>query len=170
MAKEKGILGIFDSTDKLIAGIKKVRGINVRDMDAFTPFPDHHVIEALGLKSSKIPFATLFFGLLGAGLLFWFQTWVAAYAWPVNIGGKPFISWPAFIPITFEGMVLIGGIMTVVTLFAVIKLPNFSNAVLDDRLTDDRFGLFISETDPFFDGDKIENLLKECNVSEIKKI
>src|SRR3989338_6551041 len=167
---EKGLLALFDHPEKLLNAIKKIRELNVSMFEAFTPFPVHGIEKAMGLKRSWIPYATLVFGLSGAGLLFYFQVWTMAIDWPINIGGKPFFSWPAFIPITFEGMVLFGGVLTVVTLFATLKLPNLFRKPLDLRLTNDAFGLWIGEEDPHFDRAKFNNLLKECDAQEIKII
>lgn len=168
--RQLGILGLFKSAEALVEAIKKAKGGHLSQMEAFTPFPSHEVIHALGLKRSLIPWGTFVFGLSGAGLLFLFQAWTSSVDWPINIGGKPFISWPAFIPITFEGMVLIGGIMTVLLLFAVLRLPNRTKAVLDPRLTNDLFGLYIAEKDPNFDEKKITELMKQCRALEVKRI
>ncbi|MBX7147671.1 DUF3341 domain-containing protein [bacterium] len=168
--KEKGILAVFNDQHQLLDAIKKVRAMGITKMDAFTPFPIHGIEDAMGLKRSWIPWATLVYGLTGATLAFTFETWTSAFDWPLNIGGKPFISWPAFIPITFEGGILIGGVLTVLTLFGVMKLPCFSKPVLDVRLTNDHFGLMIEDADPKFNEDKLSNAFKECHVVDIKKI
>lgn len=168
--KETGLLALFDHPEKLVKAIQHLRTNHFSKMEAFTPFPLHEVDHALGLKRSFIPWFTLVFGLSGAGLLFLFQSWTSAVSWPLNVGGKPFISWPAFIPITFEGGILFGGVLTVLTLFAIIKLPNYSKKVLDESLTNDKFGLFIDQTDPLFDEAKIKEILKSCEVETVKKI
>lgn len=167
---EKGLLALFDHPEKLLQAIKKVREEQVKEFEAFTPFPVHGIEKVMGLKRSWIPYATLVFGLAGASLLFYFQVWTMGVSWPINVGGKPFFSWPAFIPITFEGMVLLGGVLTVVTLFATLKLPNMFRKPLDARLTNNMFGLWVGEGDPHFDGAKLSKLLKECNADEIKHI
>ncbi|MBI2339618.1 MAG: DUF3341 domain-containing protein [Deltaproteobacteria bacterium] len=167
---EKGLLAIFDHPDGLLSAVKKVRHLGVKKLDAFTPYAVHGLEQAVGLKRSWIPYATLGLGLTGWCLGFLFQAWTSAVDWPLNVGGKPLISWPAFIPITFESMVLIGGVLTTLILFAACRLPNMSRAALDPRLTDDRFGLFVDETDPCFDEAILRRLLKECHVEEIKNI
>lgn len=170
MSVEKGLLAVFDHPDKLVQAIKVIRDAGFKKMEAFTPFPSHEVDQALGLKRSFIPYLTLVFGLSGAALLFLFQSWTSAVSWPLNVGGKPFVSWPAFIPITFEGAILFGGILSFLTFFAVIKLPKIGNKILDDRLTTDHFGLLVSGQDPLFDQAKINDILKNCDVKEIKQV
>lgn len=168
--KEKGLLAIFTDSETLVNAVRKTREMGLRKFDAFTPFPIHGMEHAMGLSRSPIPWFTLLFGLTGLILLFSFQVWTSAYDWPINVGGKPFISWPAFIPITFEGMVLIGGVGTVLTLFAFMRIPNYFHKPMDPRLTDDHFGLFIDETDPNFDQARINQLLQDCHAHEIKNI
>ena len=168
--KEKGILAIFDHPDGLLAAVKKVRYAGIRKLDAFTPYAIHGLDTTMGLKRSWIPYATLVLALTGWCLGFLFQAWTSAIDWPLNVGGKPYVSWPAFIPITFESMVLIGGVLTTLILFIACGLPNRKLPALDPRFTDDRFGLFIDKTDPYFDETKLRHLLKECDAEEIKNV
>jgi hypothetical protein len=166
---EKGLLGLFKNTTQLIDAIGKVRSLNVhaKNLEAYTPFPSHEIDHALGLKRSFIPYLTLLFGLSGAALLFLFQVWTSAIDWPINVGGKPFISWPAFIPITFEGGILFGGVLTVITLFLVLRLP-ITTPPLDERLTNDCFGLYINDQDPNYKIDEVKKVLTECGAIEVK--
>lgn len=168
---DKGLLGLYKTPAELIDAIGKVRSLNVqtRNMEALSPFPLHEIDHALGLKRSFIPYLTLVFGLSGAALLFLFQVWTSAIDWPINVGGKPFISWPAFIPITFEGGILFGGVLTILALFAILKLPITSDP-LDERLTNDCFGLFVDETDPNFKKEDVQKVLNECGAIEVKQI
>lgn len=168
--EEKGLLAVFDRQQGLLDAACKMRELKIKKMEAFTPFPVHGLDSAMGLKRSWIPWSTLCYGLAGAGLLFFFQYWTHAVDWPLIIGGKPYFSWPAYIPITFEGMVLLGGVLTTITLFGTLKLPNFFKKVLDERLTDDHFGLFIDERDAHFDAGKLTGILKESGAKEIKQI
>ncbi len=167
---EAGILGLFTNTQKFLEAVKKVRNLGVQKFETFAPFPLHGLEKAMGLKRSKIPLVTLIMGLFGWCLLFYFQYWTMGVSWPVNVGGKPYFSWPAYIPISFEGMVLIGGISTVVALFATCRIPQYSQAVLDPRLTNDHFGIFIDKADAAYDEKKLNALFKECDVKEIKNI
>lgn len=168
--KQQGLLALFEKPDDLIQSIAIVRDANYQKIDAYTPFPVHGLEKALGLKRSKIPYATLLFALVGCALGFFFQAWASAVSWPVNIGGKPYVSWPAFIPITFEAMVLLGGVLTFFTLMAVLKLPQLFTPILHERLSSDRFGLFVCKTDPHFDGSKLNQIFKECHAVEVKEI
>ena len=101
MRKQKGILAIFEDPDSLKDAASKVHRMQIKKFDAYTPFAIHGLEKAMGLKRSWIPWATLFLGLVGWCLGFYFQVWTMAIDWPVNVGGKPYISLPAYIPLTF---------------------------------------------------------------------
>ncbi len=168
-APDAGLLALFESPDDLVHAIEKVKGQKYSKMEAYTPFPIHEVIHALGIKRSLIPWGTLIMCLVGAVLGFGMQAWMNGVDWPINVAGKPFISVPAFIPVTFELTILIGGISTVVLLFLMCGLPNRNKAVLDNRLTDDLFGLYVEKNDPRFNESELQGIFNECHVKEIKK-
>jgi len=169
--KEKGVLALFSSPENLVLAIKKVRtSLSIKSMEAFTPFPVHGLEHAMGLKRSWIPYFTLCMALIGATLGFGFQYWTHAVSWPLNIGGKPFFSWPAYVPIAFECMILIGGVSTVIILYVVCGLPRYDKPVLDPRLTADCFGLFIDNSDKNFDEKRLNEIFKEVHALEVKQI
>ncbi len=165
---EMGSLGIFESPEKLLEAIEKARAAKLQKMDAYTPFPIHEVIHALGIKRSKIPWGTLVMCLTGMVLAFTLQAWTNGVDWPLNVAGKPYISIPAFIPITFEGTILIGGISTFLLLLVMCRLPNRNKPVLDVRLTDNLFGLFVEKKDPQYNVETLNKIFKDCNAKEIK--
>jgi hypothetical protein len=168
--KEQGLLAIFTSPAAIKEAAQRVHALGFTKFDAFTPFPIHGIEKKMGIRKSWLSLVTLVMGLAGAGLLYYFQVWTSAVDWPLNVGGKPLVSWPAFIPITFEGMVLIGGISTVVALFVVMRLPSYNAKVLDPRLTNDKFGLFIDKRDPRFDPAKLDAVFRECKAEEVIRV
>ena len=168
--KPKGTLALFEHPDDLVKAISEVKKNKLKKLEAFTPFPVHEVIEALKIKRSWIPWVTLVMGLSGLSLGFLLQTWTMAYNWPLNVGGKPFISWPAFIPVTFESMVLVGGVSTFLVLVIGFIIPNFLKPILDPRLTENYFGLFVDETDPHFSESELNKIFKECDAKEVKNV
>ncbi len=170
MHKEKGILAIFDAPEKLLKAVAQVKSLKIEYMEAYTPFPVHGMDEAMGLKRSWIPWATLILGISGFCLTFIFQAWTSSVSWPINVAGKPYVSWPAFIPVSFEGMVLIGGVLTALIMFVACRLPNLTKPVYDPRFTNDGFGILVERMDPHYNEVELQKIFKECDAQEIKKI
>jgi len=165
-----GIAGIFLDEDKVIAAAYKVRESGFVKFDAITPYPVHGMEEACGIKRSLIPYVTFAaagFGLLaGLGLVYY----TAAIDWPINIGGKPMFSLPAFIPIMFELTILFAALCTVGALFYMCKMPRIDPPVIDKDLTCHKFAIFIPENDIGYNQDRIEKLFKELGAAEVKKV
>ncbi|MBI4211237.1 MAG: DUF3341 domain-containing protein [Deltaproteobacteria bacterium] len=170
MRNDKGLLALFEHPDDLISAVKKIRSHHFTKFDAYTPFAVHGLDHAMGLKRSWVPYVTIAIALMGAGLGFLFQAWALSTSWPVNVGGKPMVGWPAFIPVTFELTILTSGVSTSLLLFGLCWPFDFRKPSLDPRLTNDRFGLFIEERDAKFDEELLTKLLKETHAEEIKKI
>src|SRR5262245_28379422 len=105
----RAILALYDDPDRLLSAAAVAREHGFQGVDAFTPYPVHGLSEALGIRKSWVPYVTLVLGLTGAGLGLYFEIWTSAIDWPLIVGGKPYVSLPAFIPVMFESGVLIGG-------------------------------------------------------------
>lgn len=159
-----GVVGFFDTPGALIEAMKKVREANYESFDAFTPYPIHGLDKIQGLKRSWIPYVTLGAGLTGFMLAIALQYWTSAVDWPLNVGGKPYWSWPAFVPIMFELTVLLAGLCTVGAMFIANGLPNTSKKSFDPNITRDRFALMI-------DAPKLatEEELEEMDDAELAK-
>lgn len=170
--KETGLLGVFDSQANLLLAVKKLRvKLGVKNFESFSPFPVHGMEHAMGLKRSWLPRFTLVMALIGCSLGFLLQYWTLGVDWPLNIGGKPFVAWQAYVPITFETTILIGGVSSVLLFYIFIcGLPNFDKKVLDPRLSDDHFGILVDSTDSNFNASGVEEIFKECHAKEIKNI
>ncbi len=143
MSNAYGAVAYFKTSAEILAAAKAATAKGFVDVESYTPFPIHGMDEALGLKPSIVPWATFIGGLVGFGLATHLQIWTSAFDWPVNVGGKPMISGPAFIPIMFELTVLLAGLSTAFFMFAINGLPSFKNSPFDPRISDDRFALYI---------------------------
>lgn len=163
----KGLLAFFTDPEQLKKAAADIKPLGLKKVEAFTPFPIHGLEKILGYKKSFIPWVTLTMGLGGAGLGFFFQAWMSAIDWPINVGGKPFLSWPSFIPITFETGVLLAGVSSVLAFFVACGLPNRKSAPLDESFTNDRFGLYFEESDPKFEAEKIKEICNQCQAEKI---
>lgn len=150
-----GLLAEFDSPTAVVTAARKAREAGYVKLDAFTPFPIHELDEALKVPRTILPWLVFAGGL--AGLLggFAMQYWMSAVDYPLNIGGRPLASWPAFVIPSYEMTILFASITAVVGMIALNGLPmpyhplfnapNFTNA------TADRFFLCIETKDAKFD-------------------
>ena len=138
-----GVIGYFTDPNELIVATRKVREARYASFDAFTPYPVHGMDEAQGLERSPLPFITFAAGITGCTLGFSLQYWTSAVDWALNVGGKPFNSWPAFVPVMFECTILFAGLATVAGMFILNRLPNLKYRAFDPRITQDRFALLI---------------------------
>jgi hypothetical protein len=171
MANQNGILGFFSSPEALLAAARGVKEAGFKEFEVFSPFPIHGMDEAQGLERSNVPFITLAGGLTGACCGFLLQFITSVIAWPINVGGKPFNSWPAFIPITFELTILFAGIANLLAMLGLNRLPNLTKASLDPDLTCSKFAVWIYETSASpVSIEKAHNLLKELGATQIQSL
>jgi ActD protein len=169
-----GLMAEFSSPETLVAAAKRVHEAGYRNMDAYSPFPIHGLAEALGVTKTRVPFFVLVGGLCGAGLAFLMQFFASVLHYPYAIGGRPFNSWPAFIPITFEGMILIAAFSAVISMIVLNGLPLPYHAVFNvdgfERASSSSFFLCIESADPKFDAVETRTLLaslQPIGVSEV---
>ncbi len=150
-----GVLAEFDKPDKLVDAATKAREAGYTRMDAFSPYPIGEVADAMGYKKSEMGPVMFIGGLLGATGGFLMQYWAGGIGYPLNIGGKPFMSWPMFIPITFELMVLTAALSGLFGLIASCGLPQLYHPLFNvpafSRASADRFFLCIEAVDPKFE-------------------
>ena len=138
------LTAVFDDERKILAATRAARETGFVVVDVYTPFPVHGMDEAMGIRPSRLTWVCFLFGALGAGLALYFQFWTSAVDWPINVGGKPFDSLPAFIPIVFEITVLFASLGVVVALFLRCRLgPGRQAYDPVPGVCDDRFALQI---------------------------
>lgn len=169
-----GVMGEFESAEALLHAAEKTRDAGYKAIDAYAPFPVEGLSEALGLKRSKVPLLCLIGGLSGGLGGFGFQYWVNVITYPLNIGGRPFNSWPAFIPVTFELTVLGASIFAVFGMLALNGLPQPYHPVFGvERFThasNDRFFLCIEAKDPKFDSAQTMNFLRSVHAQNVTEV
>jgi hypothetical protein len=171
MAKTMGVMAVFNNENDLIHAARAVRQkYNLKKYDAFTPYPVHGLDDAMGLKRSWLPWVTFIAGGTGTLTALALQIWTSAIDWPVNIGGKPLISLPAFIPITFELTVLFGGLATVGALFVVCGLPNLNPKVLHPGITNDKFVLYIPSDEAGFNEGDVTQFLRGLKPEQVSTV
>lgn len=165
-----GLAGIFLDEHKTVQAAKKVRESGFTKFDAITPYPVHGMEEACGIKRSPIPYVTFVAGITGLMAALGLVYYTSVIDWPVNIGGKPMFSLPAFIPIMFELTVLFAALASVVAMFVLCKMPKVDPPVIDPDLTSHKFAIFIPENDTGYNQERVEKLLKDLGASEVKKV
>lgn len=138
------VQGVFDSEAGIVAATRRARSDGFSIVDVFTPYAVHGLDEAMGVRRSRLPWACFLMGATGALLAVWFQFWTSAVDWPIDVGGKPWNSLPAFVPIMFEITVLFAGLGVVLALFVRTGLiPGRREILAAPQVTDDRFVLLL---------------------------
>ena len=171
MAKQMhGVVAIFKDPEQLKHACTQVRDKSFKKFDAYTPFPIHGIEPAMGLKRSFLPWVTFGAGLVGGTFGLWLQIWTSAVDWPLNVGGKPWNSLPAFIPVTFELTILFAGLATAGALFVACGLPKVDPPILDLGITTDKFALFISSDDPKYQESELKDLLSKAGAKEVRVV
>ena len=165
-----GIVGFFKDPYHLLRAAKEARARQFKFCDAYTPFPIHGLDAILGQKRSVVPWVTLVMGLAGCFGGFGLEIFTSAISWPINVGGKPFNSFPAFVPIGFECTILLGGLATLAALLMFCRLPNFKSSILNESITDNTFALYVSAKEESFREDDVKNLMEKCGAIETRMV
>jgi len=170
-----GVVAEFATEHDLIDAVEKTREAGYRRIEAYTPFPVEGLYEALALKRNNVPLITLIGGLTGGLGGFFFQLWASAVAYPVNIGGRPLNSWPAFIPVTFELTVLGAALSAVFGMLALNGLPRPHHPLFNvqrfvKHATSDRFFLCIEARDPKFNISESARFLQSLHATHVIEV
>ena len=170
-----GLMAQFETPEQVVSAAQRAYDAGYRKMDAYSPMPVEGLAEAIGFKRNYVSLVVLIGGLCGCVGGFGLLWWIAVIAYPHNVGGRPFDSWPAFIPITFECTVLLAALSSVVGMLAMNKLPMpyhpvFNVAEFAQRALVDRFFLCIEANDPKFDREKTKAFLLELNPEEVSEV
>ena len=169
-----GLMAEFDSPDKVVAAARRAYAEGYRRMDGYSPFPIEELSEAVGVGRSRFPILVFIGGAVGCigGYLLQYYTMVIAY--PLNIGGKPLHSWPAFIPPTFETTILLASLTAVIGMIALNGLPQPYHPVFNvprfELASRDRFFLVIEAKDPKFDYEGTRNFLSGLEPREVSDV
>ncbi len=169
-----GLVAEFETPTDLVKACKAAYAEGYREMDAYSPFPIEDASEAIGFHKSAVPLIVLIGGILGGLSGFGLQYWINVIAYPLNIGGKPFDSWPAFIVPTFEMTILFAGLAGMFGMFALNGLPQPYHPLFHveqfSKVTRNKFFLCVEATDPKFDlvgTQQFMERLKPLSISEV---
>jgi hypothetical protein len=177
MAKRDPIYGImaeFDSAQALVDAAKKTHEAGYKKIDAYSPFPIEGLAEEIGFHFDEIPLTVLIGGIIGGCTGYLMQYWMSAVDYPLNIGGKPPHSWPAFIVITFEMTILFAGISAVLGMLAfnglpmpyhpVFNVPRFAFA------SKDRFFLIVFSSDKKYNRAETRRFLETLDPRSVSEV
>ncbi len=172
-----GHVAAFDTPEELVAATQKAYAAGYRRMDAYTPIPVDGLAQAMGRGKTVMPLIVLLGGIVGGTSGYFMQWYSMTVDYPYNVGGRPFHSWPMFIPVTFELTVLLAAISGVVGMLYLNGLPRLHHPIFQapgiERATVDQFFLCIETTDPMWhrDGTRtfLEKELKGHDVAEVER-
>ncbi len=166
-----GAMAEFDSPEELLGACERAYAEGYRKMDAYAPMPVAGLAEAIGYRKNYVALCVLIGGICGVlggySLLFW----ITVIAYPHNVGGRPLHSWPSYIPITFECMILLASLTALVSMLAMNGLPKPYHPVFNvpafDRASIDKFFLCIESSDPKFRTEDTLEFLRETGAREV---
>ncbi len=166
-----GLLAEFDDPDKLLDAARAAHKAGYKKMDGYTPFPIHGLAAALGLRQTRLPLIVLAGGIIGCVGGFFMQYFASVIHYPMNIGGRPFNSWPAFIIITFETTILCAGLSAVLGMLALNGLPQPYHPVFNtprfSLASTDKFFLVIEADDAKYDGHSTSRFLQDIGAKGV---
>jgi hypothetical protein len=169
-----GLMAEFESPDDLLHAAQGAHAAGYRNMDAFSPMPIHDLSESLGYAKHRVPFFVLLGGLLGACTGFGLQYWVSVIEYPLNIGGRPYLSWPMFVPVTFELGILFAAFGAVFSMLILNGLPKPHHPVFNveefERASGDGFFLCIEAEDPKFELSETRSFLEGLHATKVVEV
>jgi hypothetical protein len=169
-----GLLAQFETPEALAEAVRRSRSAGYTRLDAYTPYPVKEVTEALGIRRTAVAAVIFVGGLVGCVGGFFMQYWCMVIDYPINVGGRPFNSWPAFIPVTFEMTVLTAAVTGLLGLLDLCGLPAFYHPVFNvpgfALASRDRFFLCVEATDPNFDRTATREFLSGLQPLEVAEV
>lgn len=169
-----GLMAEFDTPSDLVAAARRTHEEGYQKVDAYTPFPVEGLAEEIGFTKNGVPLVVLVGGILGGLSGYALQYWVSAISYPVNVGGRPYHSWPAFIVVTFEMTILFAGLAAVFGMLALNGLPMPYHPVFNVPrfafATKDRFFLIIFSSDPKYSSESTRQFLETLGPRSISEV
>jgi hypothetical protein len=169
-----GLMAEFETPGELVAAARRTREAGFKKFDAYSPYPIHELDDAMDLHDNRVSLFTFIGGLLGCVGGFALCSWVSAVALPLNIGGRPMISVPMFIPITFECTILLGGLTAAISMIMMNGLPSPYHPVFNvERFVGaarSKFFLCIESADPKFEREATTGFLESLGPEEIAEV
>lgn len=168
-----GLVGEFEKPEDLMKAAEAAKHKGFRKMDAYSPFPIHGLSESIGFRDNRVPWTVFIFGILGVTCGYSLEYYTAVIDYPMNVGGRPLNSVPAFIPVAYEATILCAAFSAAIGMFVYNKLPKPYHPIFNtknfERCTQDRFFLAVEAEDPAYDAKVIEKVMKENGAVEVSE-
>ena len=170
-----GVMAEFDDTTALVEAARRTYAEGYRKFEAYSPFPIHDLFEVMHIRDKRVGLLVLLGGLTGMCTGLGLQAWVSAIAYPLNIAGRPYLSWPMFIPVTFELTILFAAFAAVFGMLGLNGLPMPYHPVFNvERFamhaSQDRFYLAIEANDPKFDRTATRSFLQSLGAKDVSDV
>jgi hypothetical protein len=170
-----GVMAEFEDPTSLVEATRRTYDEGYRSFDSFSPYPIHEIFDAMHIEDRRVPLLVLAGGITGMLTGLGLQVWVSAIAYPLNIGGRPHLSWPMFIPVTFELTILFAAFAAVFGMFILNGLPQPYHPVFNverfaAHASQDRFFLAIEAKDPKFGRDRTRQFLMSLGAREVNDV
>jgi hypothetical protein len=169
-----GTMAEFASAQDLVVAARRTHEAGYRKIDAYSPFPVEELAEAIGFHKNRVPLVTLIGAIAGGLGGYLMQYWIAVISYPVNVGGRPYHSWPAFVVVTFEMTILFGAIAAVFGMLALNGLPMPYHPVFHvprfALASKDRFFLIVFASDPQYDASGTRRFLEGLQPRSISEV
>jgi hypothetical protein len=160
-----GLLAEFETPTQLVRAAENAYAAGYRRMDCYTPYPVEEAAEAIGFHKNEVSLVCLIGGLLGVVAMFGLETWISLWAYPLNIAGRPYYSWPAFVVPAYEWTILFAGLSAAFGMLALNGLPQVYHPLFNapnfrSGATSDKFFLCLESADPKFEATETRTFLE----------
>jgi len=168
-AGKRFLVGVYNDEEILLDAVSKVRSSHVKIHECYTPFPVHGLEHALGYKRTRLPIVAFLFAMTGTSLALFMQIFMLVVDWPMIIGGKPFFSFPDFVPVTFELSVLLSAFGMVGTFLVKSDLKPYKiyPRMFDVRSTDDKHLLVVDLDQNSLSQDELKSIISQSGAEEV---
>ena len=170
-----GLLAEFNTPAELVHATEMAHRAGYRRMECYTPYPVEEAADAIGYHSNYVPLVCLIGGLIGLGAMFLMETWIAVFAYPLNIAGRPLFSWPAFVIPAYEWTILWAGLSAAFGMLALCGLPSLYHPLFNapnfrNGASTDKFFLCLEATDPKFSVEESRAFLEEFEPASVVEV
>lgn len=169
-----GVLAEYKTGDEMAHAVEKAVAAGYTHLDGYSPYPVGEAADALKFPKSEMGPIMFIGGLTGVCAGFIMQYWANTWGYSLNIGGRPYFSWPSFVPVTFEMMVLTTALSGFFGLLAICGLPRYNhplfNSVAFDRATRDRFFVCVEASDPKFDLAAVKAMFETTHPLSVEEV